>query len=543
MGSEAACIVRCVGHRCILSIIVAKIASKCQLTNPAFASNEFIYTQETSNMRLGISGSEFSITASNRDNREIMKFFINGKWSAGSSATEVTNPYDQSVINTVPVPGESDIETTIAGAVTGSEIMRKLTGYERSVMLQKAAELVNQRKDELAHTISLEAGKTIRESTGEVSRAAATLELSAEEAKRISGEVLPLDGASLTKGKFGFTMRIPCGVVLAITPFNFPLNLVCHKIGPALAAGNAAIIKPAEETPLSALKLVEILLEAGCPPLAISCLTGDGPNVGAALCKDSGIRKISFTGSRNVGEQICKMAGLKRVTMELGSNSPLVVLPDADLKKVTDMIAIAGYSNAGQVCISAQRIIVHQQVFEEMSDRLQERIPRIKTGNQIEQETQVGPMIRLKDAERVEAWIREAVEQGAQLVCGGGRNHTLCEPTVLKNVTPEMKVVSEELFGPAVGLMKAENVEDAIRQVNQSPYGLSAAVYTQDIDHALQFANQVDSGNIHINGGPMWRSDLMPYGGIKDSGMGKEGPKYAIEEMTELKTVVIHAKT
>jgi acyl-CoA reductase-like NAD-dependent aldehyde dehydrogenase len=368
------------------------------------------------------------------------------------------------------------------------------------------------------------------------------MELSAEEAKRLGGELLPLDGAPGAAGKLAFTMRVPCGVVVAITPFNFPLNLVCHKVGPALAGGNAVILKPASDTPLSALKLVEILLEAGLPKSAIACLVGSGGELGKALCGDERVRKISFTGSVEVGKQICEVAGLKRVTMELGSNSPLVVLPDADLNKVADAVVATGFGNAGQVCISAQRVFAVGGVYGDLIDVLKPRVEGIVAGDPLKEGTKMGPMIRERDAVRVSQWIDEAVGQGARLVCGGSRSGTLVQPTLLADVQPTMRIARDELFGPAVGVSKAASIDEAINLANQSRYGLSAGIFTQDIDAALRFAREVDSGNLHINWGPAWRADLMPYGGLKESGFGKEGPKYAIHEMTELKTVVIHSK-
>lgn len=470
-----------------------------------------------------------------------MDFYINGSWSAGTQTTEVYNPFDQSIVDTVPVGTEAEVDLAVQGAVEGFEEFKKVSAYERSLFLRKAAELLRDRVDEFAQTISAEEGKTLKESRGETLRAVQTLELSAEEAKRLGGEVLPLSGAGGTAGKLGITLRVPCGVVAAITPFNFPLNLVCHKVGPALAAGNSVIIKPATDTPLTSLKLVELLLDAGCPPRAITCITGGGSTVGEALCRDPRIRKISFTGSKEVGEQICKVAGLKRITMELGSNSPLVVLPDANMDKVIKAITVSGFANAGQVCISAQRVIVHEEIQNELIERLIPAVDKIQAGNPLDDQSMIGPMVRQSDAERVESWIHEAVDQGAKIACGGTRKASLVNPTVLTDVEPEMRIAAEELFGPAVGILAAENVEDAIAQANQTPYGLSAAIFTQDVDIALKFAHHIDSGNIHINWGPLWRTDMMPYGGLKESGFGKEGPKYAIHEMTETKAVVFHS--
>lgn len=469
-----------------------------------------------------------------------MKFYLAGEWQDRDNKIEVRNPFRGDVVDTVPKAGSDDVEKALSAGVEGAETMRATLGYDRFLILRRAAQLMEHQAEELARIISAEEGKTLRESRGEVDRSVQTIELSAEEAKRLGGEYLPLDGGKGTAGKMGFTMRVPCGVVAAITPFNFPLNLVCHKVGPALAAGNAVILKPASDTPLSALKLVDILLEAGLPSLAISCITGSGSTVGHAICSDQRIRKISFTGSQEVGEQICKVAGLKRVTMELGSNSPLIVMPDADMEQVTTATLTCGYANAGQVCISAQRLIVLDSIHDELVDRLSKRVQAIVAGDQLNEDTQMGPMVRTSDAERVDQWIQEAVKDGARLVCGGERSGALVQPTLLDHTSLDMKVVREEVFGPTVAVMNAANADEAIRLANDSNYGLSAGVFTKDIDTAMKFARHVHSGNIHINWGPMWRTDLMPYGGLKSSGLGKEGPKYAIEEMTEMKTVVIH---
>ncbi|HEX3727143.1 MAG TPA: aldehyde dehydrogenase family protein [Pirellulales bacterium] len=469
-----------------------------------------------------------------------MEMFVAGKWIDKADRIEVRNPYNGAAIDTVPRASADDVEHALAAAVEGARIMRATTGYDRAKILSRAAQLLGERTEKLARLISSEEGKILAEATFEVSRARETIELSAEEAKRLAGEVLPIDGAPGGAGKLGFTLRVPCGVVAAITPFNFPLNLVCHKIGPALAAGNAVILKPASDTPLSALAMIEILLDAGLPPMAISCLTGSGAAIGEAISSDSRVRKISFTGSREVGERICKTAGLKRVTMELGSNSPLIVMPDANLEKVVQATVATGYANAGQVCISTQRVIALPAVYDQLIKALVPRVQAITFGDQLDEATKMGPMIRESDAQRVQQWVDEAVSAGAKVVAGGRRHGTLYEPTLVADVDPRMRISCQELFGPAVAVTPAGSIEEAIRIANDSPYGLAAGIFTENIGWALKFARQVDCGNLHINWGPQWRADLMPYGGLKESGFGKEGPRYAVAEMTEIKTVIVH---
>lgn len=469
-----------------------------------------------------------------------MKMYVGTEWIDKRQTIPVTNPFDGSTVDTVPKGDADDVERALATALRGAKSMRALTGYQRSQILKKAAELLIARTEDFARTITLEEGKILAESRVEVARAAEILVLSGEEAKRLGSEVVPLDGAPGVTTQMGFTLRVPCGVVVGISPFNFPLHLVTHKVGPALAGGNAVILKPATDTPLSALKLTEVLLQAGVPADAIQCLTGSGREVGEALCADPRVRKITFTGSRDVGEQICKVAGLKKVTMELGSNSPTIIMPDADLDKVAAAVASTGFANAGQVCISAQRIIPLKPIYGDFLDALKAKVAAITTGNPLEESVKMGPMVRESDARRVESWIQEAVAGGARLVTGGERRGAIYAPTVVADVKPDMRISRSELFGPAVGVTPADTIDDAIALANDTNYGLSAGVFTQNVNWAMRFAREVESGNIHINWGPQWRVDLMPYGGLKESGFGKEGPKYAVQEMTELKMVVFH---
>ena len=472
-----------------------------------------------------------------------MKMLIAGKWIDAASSIEVLNPFDNSVVDTVPKAGPDEIERALAFALSGAQAMRKTSGHDRYLWLSKAAQLMLERKEDLARTLTMEEGKTIAESRGEVERSVETMIGSAEEAKRLGSEVVPLDGAPGAGNRLGFTMRVPCGVVVAISPFNFPLNLVCHKVGPGLAAGNSVLLKPATDTPLVALKLAEILLEAGVPAEGIQVITGSGREVGNAVCSDERVRKITFTGSKEVGEQICKTAGLKKVTMELGSNSPLIVMPDADLERAAAAIAATGYSNAGQVCISTQRVVADHSIYGDLLDALKPKVEALTAGNPLEEGVNVGPMVRESDAKRVESWIGEAQQKGARLLAGGSRSGAVYAPTVLADVDRGMRISCDELFGPAVGVTPAQSIEEAIEIANDTNYGLSAAIFTENLENAMRFAREVDSGNIHINWGCQWRADLMPYGGLKDSGFGKEGPKYAVEEMSEYKMVVMHLRS
>ena len=469
-----------------------------------------------------------------------MKMYVGGQWIGTSETIEVRNPYDDAVIDTVPRATRADVERALASAERGARAMAKLTGHERARILLRAAELVAERKESLAQLISREEGKVIAEGRSEVLRAVDTLTASAEEARRIHGETVPLDAASHGASKFGVTIRVPCGVVVAISPFNFPLNLVCHKVGPAIAGGNAVIVKPATDTPLSALRLTEILLEAGLPPEGINALTGGGGEIGDLLVSDRRVRKITFTGSRDVGEHICRTAGIKRVTMELGSNAPVIVMPDADLDKVAAAVAATGYAYAGQVCISTQRVLAAGRVYGDFLDALTPRVERMTVGNPLDEKVAMGPMIKEKEAARVEEWVKEAVDTGARVVTGGTRTGAVYAPTILADVKPSMRVSSDELFGPAVTVTPFTGIDEALALANDTNYGLAAGIFTENLEWAWKFVRETQAGNLHVNWGPQWRADIMPYGGLKESGFGKEGPAYAIEEMTELKMVVFH---
>ena len=469
--------------------------------------------------------------------------FIAGSWIDKPKKIEVRNPYDASIVDTVPKADAGDLERALAFAERGAKMMAKVSSYDRWRILRKAADMMAARNEELGQIISKEEGKIIAEGRGEASRAVETMMGSAEEAKRIHGETVPLDADPTGSKKLGFTLRVPCGVVAAIAPFNFPLNLVCHKVGPALAAGNTVIVKPASDTPLSALKLTEILLEAGLPPEGIQCVTGSGGEIGDALVADRRVRKVTFTGSREIGDRICRTAGIKKVTMELGSNSPVIIMADADLDKVANVVSMTGYGNAGQTCISTQRVLAARKIYGDFLTALKPRVEALTTGNQLDEKSKVGPMVKESEAVRVDEWVNEAVGGGAKLVTGGGRRGAIYVPAVVADVHPDMRISRDELFGPAVAVTPFDTIEEAIALANDSVYGLAAGIFTENVEWAMKFAREAEAGNLHVNWGSQWRVDLMPYGGLKDSGFGKEGPKYAVQEMTELKMVVFHLKS
>lgn len=452
----------------------------------------------------------------------------------------VLNPYNREVVAEISSVTEQDVEATLTAAAAAAKPMRALSAHQRADLLERAAVKCDEATEYLAALVVAEQGKTITEARGEAGRLGALLRYCAGEARRIEGEVLPLDGSPGGEGRLGFTLRQPAGVVAAITPFNYPLLLVAHKVGPALAAGNPVIVKPASYTPLSALAFMSLLLDIGFPEGTAQCITGPGGQVGARLCTDDRIRVVSFTGSAAVGKSITEIAGVKKLLLELGANCPVVILPDADLDLAASATAKAGTVNAGQVCISAQRVLVERRSYPDFLDALGDQFSAIQPGDPIDESTDMGPMISPGEADRVRRVIADAETRGARVVVGGEVNGALHQATVVADVPRDTTLFSEELFGPAVGVVPVDSIDEAIALCNQTSYGLGAGVFTRDIGAAIRFAREVDAGNVHINWGPLWRVDPMPYGGLKGSGIGKEGPKYAIEEMTESKTVVIH---
>jgi len=473
---------------------------------------------------------------------EKAKLFINGSWVDTGQYMDVTNPYDGSLVQQISTAGEDDVALALKSADEAKKIMGALTAKERGDILDKAGKLLEERADEFAQTIMKEAGKGINFAKGEVTRSVENFKFCADEARRISGELIPYDAAATGKGCFGYYKRYPIGVVGAITPFNFPLNLVVHKVGPAIAAGCPVVLKPASTTPLTSVLLVEILLEAGLPKEGINLLVGSGRTVGNAMVESDILNMLTFTGSPEVGLQIKSKAGIKKVTLELGSNSPAIIHEDADITAAYPKCVVGAFANSGQVCISIQRIYVHESRYDEFRDMYVEAVKASGFGDQSDENVLVGPMIEESEAARVEGWINEAVAQGATVACGGRRKGTLLEPTVLENVNESMTVVSDEVFAPVVCLMKYSTLEEAIERANDSKYGLQAGIFTNDIKTAFKAIDGLETGGVMVNEMPTFRVDQMPYGGLKLSGTGREGPKFAVEEMTELKTVMINLK-
>jgi acyl-CoA reductase-like NAD-dependent aldehyde dehydrogenase len=429
------------------------------------------------------------------------------------------------------------VEAAVEAAWSAAPTMRELTLAERSAVLRKAYDKVLERIDSIALALSSESGKPIREARAEVDRAAQTLLFSSEEAHRLCGEVVPMDASPAGKGRWGMTLREPVGVVAAITPFNFPLNLSMHKIGPAIAAGNAVVHKPASATPVTALMMAGIFDECGLPGGALNVITGPGGTVGDLLVTHPKVAMVTFTGSPDVGLRIRSLAGMKRVTLELGSNSAVIIEDDADLDAAVPRCITGSFSNSGQVCISVQRIFAHKRVHGEFMERMIEGTRKLKIGHPHEPSTDISSLITVKEAERVQGWIEEAAKAGARLFTGGGRRRATVEPAILDKVPAEVKISCKEAFGPVVAVNEAGSLDEAIDMVNASEYGLQASIYTRDIQKAFRAAQRVHVGGFLINEVPAYRLDHMPYGGVKLSGMGREGPKYAVEEMTEIKLV------
>lgn len=466
---------------------------------------------------------------------------IDGKWTKTGDAIEVRSPFDDSLVAIVHRAGPAEIETAIATAAAAFETTRHLPSWKRADILEKISAGIAARHEELARTIALEAGKPIRTARAEVDRAVFTFKIAAEESKRIYGEVVPLDWLPGTEGRTGYIQRVSRGPVVGISPFNFPLNLVAHKVAPALAAGNPIILRPATQTPVSSLKLAEIVLAAGWPEggiAVIPCAT----QYAAPLVEDDRIKVLTFTGSPAVGWDLRKRAGRKMVTLELGGNAGVIVHDDADQAYAATRVAWGGYSYAGQSCISVQRVYVHGKTYENFVDELIPRVKALKTGNPLDEATDVGPVIDRGAADRIEAWLAEAKQTGAEVLAGGNRDGNVWEPTVLASIREDMRVSCQEVFGPLVGLYQYTDVMDAISAVDSGDFGLQAGLFTNDWNLIQTAFDRIEVGGLMVNDVSTFRVDHMPYGGVKQSGFGREGLRYAIEEMTEMKLLMFHQR-
>jgi len=465
--------------------------------------------------------------------------WINGEaWDTGSRLT-VTDKASGAPWATVSQAGQREVDAAITAAVRAFE-GKSLTVTQRYDILTRAAALIRSRVDDLALTMAYEAGKPLRDALAEAERAADTFTWAAEEAKRIHGEMVPLEATPGSENRLAFTIRVPVGVVCAITPFNFPINMAAHKIAPALAAGNAVVLKPASYTPIVAAKLCAILTDAGLPPGWLNLLVGSGDSVGSALLNDERIGFYTFTGSVPVGETLKRTIGLRRCTLELGSNAAVIVHADANIANAATQCALKGFSYAGQVCLSVQRILVQRAVVGEFTAKLVDVARGLKIGDPKEKTTDIGPMISEGEARRAEAWIQEAVASGASLLTGGQRQGAYLTPAVLANVQPQMRVVCQETFAPIVTVQTYETLDEALRLANDSAFGLQAGVFTGSLSVAMAAGRGLRVGGVMINDTSFYRAGQMPYGGVKRSGMGREGPRYAIEEMTELRLVVLN---
>jgi len=467
------------------------------------------------------------------------RLFIGGRWVGGGPEMEVRNKYTGEVLATLPTARREDVDAAIAAAEEASPVMAGMPAHRRGEILARAAAMIREQREEIARLIAMEAGKALKYARVEVDRAVSTFTIAAEEAKRIHGETVPLDAVPAGEGYFGFYVRKPVGVVVAITPFNFPLNLVAHKVAPAIAAGNAVVLKPASATPLTSVRLCQILEACGLPAGGINLVVGPGGTVGDWLITDPRVGKVTFTGSTDVGQYIVSRAGIKKVTLELGNTSPVIVAPDADLDFVAKRCAVGAYYNSGQVCLSVQRIYSDRKIFEPFLEHFTKATEEMVVGDPLDERVDVGPMIDVREAERIEGWVKEAAEGGAEVVTGGRREGPVYWPTVLIKVKPEMKVVAKEAFAPVASVIEVDRFEEALEQANATTYGLQAAVFTRDLDRVFQAIRKLNFGGVIINDAPTFRADHMPYGGVRQSGIGREGVRYAIEEMTNIQMVAI----
>jgi acyl-CoA reductase-like NAD-dependent aldehyde dehydrogenase len=468
----------------------------------------------------------------------VQKLLVGGEWYETGNTIDVTSPYDGSVVGRVAFGGGDDARRAIDAAEAA--MRSPLPAHRRAAILDRVAQLLGERRDEFARTIAMEAGKPITTAGIEVDRAVQTITFSALEARRLTGETVPMDAHPAGEGKLGMILRNPIGIVAAISPFNFPLNLVCHKVGPGFAAGCAVVLKPAGATPLSALLLAQAFADAGQPAGWLNVIVGKSSEIGDMIAEDPRVKMITFTGSSQVGWGIRQHAHKKKVSLELGNSTPLIVLADADLEKAATAIAANGYAFAGQSCISVQRVYVEDSAHDALIEKLVPKVEALKVGDPLDPDTQVGPVIDAESRDRIASWVDQAVSSGAKLLTGGvvGDDGVL-RPTLLDEVSLDMAVACHEVFGPVVTIARCSSLDEAIEKANGTEYGLQAGVFTRDLSKAMQAARELEFGGVTLNEAPTYRADQMPYGGVKESGNTREGPKFAVQEMTEPRMVVI----
>ncbi|WP_407393742.1 lactaldehyde dehydrogenase [Methanobrevibacter sp.] len=470
-----------------------------------------------------------------------MDMLIGGKHISSDDLLEVKNPYDGEVIDTIPIAHRQIADLAITEANNAKESLVEMSAFKVSNKLFDAVKKLEELREEFAELLTLEVGKPINESLVEVDRSIETLRLSAEEAKRIYAESVPLDAGLNGKGFFAFTQKLPLGVVAAITPFNYPLNLTIHKIAPAIACKNTVIVKPPTEAPLTVMKFCELLNEE-FPDGVVNVVTGYGSEVGDYLVCSPNVDKISFTGSVTTGMMISQKAGMKKVTLELGGNDPTIILKDADIDKAVKGIINGAFLNAGQVCMGVKRVIVEDGIADELAEKLVNETEKLVMGNPLDKSTTLGTLINEKAAIQVEETVNNAVSQGAEILVGGLRDGAFYEATVIDNVTPDMDLVMRETFGPVAPIIRVEDVDEAIEVANDTEYGLQAGVFTNDYSKAMRCAQEIEAGTVFVNKQSTFRTDNMPFGGFKSSGVGKEGIKYAVDEMTKTKLIGLNLR-
>ncbi len=467
------------------------------------------------------------------------KYLVGSEWRESKDVLEVRNPYNNEIVSTTFLATEMDVNDAIQAAVHAFEETRRLPSYKRAEILGNIGDGIQKRSEEFARTIALEAGKPIIDARGEVERAIGTFQIAAEESKRMLGEYIPLDISERSKNRTAINKRFPVGPILGISPFNFPLNLVVHKVAPAIASGNPIIIKPAAKTPLIALLLGEVISEAGLPTGGFSVFPC-ASNLAERMVADERIKMFTFTGSAVVGWRLKQIAGKKRVTLELGGNAGAIIDSSDNLDYAVKRCIASAFSFSGQVCISLQRLFVNKKIYDDFVPKFLDEVKTLKMGDPLSEKTRLGPMIDEPSAQRIESWVNEAVKEGAVLTYGGRRKGTLYEPTVITKTTPQMKVNTNELFAPAVTVSRHDTFEEAVERINDSAYGLQASVFTNNIRHVFYAYEYLEVGGLIVNDVPSFRADNMPYGGVKDSGIGREGVRYAMEEMTEPKLLVLN---